>query len=130
MREGKKNDDDGIVWPPRNKKKFETLSYLREIALGSRLSSQQEMGSLPVWILKSRTLSSTVRTTGLQEYYDGRYWTMWKLPHVRLHVQRQPKSSGSWRKPTKLLPRLSVHQFSYSSMSLLIIPPLWELYYS
>ncbi|KAL6190312.1 hypothetical protein ACLB2K_036710 [Fragaria x ananassa] len=53
------------VWPPVGLKKFETLSYLPPLSVESLAKEHgfvyREHGNSP-------------------GYYDGRYWTMWKLP--------------------------------------------------
>ncbi|PON87848.1 Ribulose bisphosphate carboxylase, small chain [Trema orientale] len=71
------------VWPPLGKKKFETLSYLPDLTL-DQLVKQIEFLIKKGWV---PCLEFTVgeafvyrenhRSPG---YYDGRYWTMWKLP--------------------------------------------------
>ena len=71
------------VWPPLGKKKFETLSYLPP------LTTQQLLKEID-YLLRSKWVPclefelehgfvyrENHRSPG---YYDGRYWTMWKLP--------------------------------------------------
>ncbi|XP_061348694.1 ribulose bisphosphate carboxylase small subunit, chloroplastic 1-like isoform X1 [Gastrolobium bilobum] len=71
------------VWPPINKKKFETLSYLPPLSPES-LAKEVEYLLRKGWIpcLEFELEHGFVyrennRSPG---YYDGRYWTMWKLP--------------------------------------------------
>nr|QFS21934.1 chloroplast ribulose-1,5-bisphosphate carboxylase/oxygenase small subunit [Cucumis hystrix] len=71
------------VWPPRGVKKFETLSYLPDMnteQLGKEVEYLIRNGWIPC--LEFQIDSGFVyrehhRSPG---YYDGRYWTMWKLP--------------------------------------------------
>ncbi|XVF20812.1 hypothetical protein REPUB_Repub12eG0034900 [Reevesia pubescens] len=71
------------VWPPLGKKKFETLSYLPD------LTPEQLLKEVD-YLLRSKWVPCIEfelehgfvyrehhRSPG---YYDGRYWTMWKLP--------------------------------------------------
>ncbi|XWS30706.1 hypothetical protein CRYUN_Cryun23aG0010700 [Craigia yunnanensis] len=71
------------VWPPLGKKKFETLSYLPTLTQGQLLKEIE-------YLLRSKWVPclefelehgfvyrENHRSPG---YYDGRYWTMWKLP--------------------------------------------------
>ncbi|GMN38564.1 hypothetical protein TIFTF001_007791 [Ficus carica] len=71
------------VWPPRGLKKFETLSYLPDLTdeqLLKEIDYLLRKGWVPclefevgnAWISRDNN-----RSPG---YYDGRYWTMWKLP--------------------------------------------------
>ncbi|XAR52411.1 Ribulose-bisphosphate carboxylase [Bertholletia excelsa] len=71
------------VWPPRNRKKFETLSYL------PTLNDQQLIKEIEYLLRKGWVPCLEFSITGgfvFREhnrspgYYDGRYWTMWKLP--------------------------------------------------
>ncbi|KAK9742504.1 hypothetical protein RND81_03G177700 [Saponaria officinalis] len=71
------------VWPPRNLKKFETLSYLPPLSQESLL---KEINYLLIkgWVPcvefevgEAFVYRENNRSPG---YYDGRYWTMWKLP--------------------------------------------------
>ncbi|KAJ4825679.1 Ribulose bisphosphate carboxylase small chain 3, chloroplastic [Turnera subulata] len=71
------------VWPPYGKKKYETLSYLPDLD-ETQLASEIEYLIRNGWIpcLEFETQHGFVyrenhRSPG---YYDGRYWTMWKLP--------------------------------------------------
>ncbi|KAL2896529.1 Ribulose bisphosphate carboxylase small chain 6 chloroplastic [Bienertia sinuspersici] len=61
------------VWPPIGKKKFETLSYLPP------LTTESLMGEIQYLLNKGWVpcLEFELESPG---YYDGRYWTMWKLP--------------------------------------------------
>ncbi|XWS47611.1 hypothetical protein CRYUN_Cryun14cG0167000 [Craigia yunnanensis] len=71
------------VWPPLGKKKFETLSYLPTL-------TQEQLAKEVEYLLRSKWIPclefelehgfvyrENHRSPG---YYDGRYWTMWKLP--------------------------------------------------
>ncbi|XVE72065.1 hypothetical protein DITRI_Ditri11bG0008800 [Diplodiscus trichospermus] len=71
------------VWPPLGKKKFETLSYLPNL-------TQEQLAKEVGYLLRSNWIPCLEfelehgfvyreyhRSPG---YYDGRYWTMWKLP--------------------------------------------------
>ncbi|KAE8685444.1 Ribulose bisphosphate carboxylase small chain [Hibiscus syriacus] len=71
------------VWPPLGKKKFETLSYLPDL-------TTEELAKEIDYLLRSKWIPclefelehgfpyrENHRSPG---YYDGRYWTMWKLP--------------------------------------------------
>ncbi|KVI00712.1 Ribulose-1,5-bisphosphate carboxylase small subunit, N-terminal [Cynara cardunculus var. scolymus] len=51
------------VWPPLGLKKYETLSYLPPLPESS-LAKEID------YLLRNKSPG----------YYDGRYWTMWKLP--------------------------------------------------
>ncbi|XP_061348708.1 ribulose bisphosphate carboxylase small subunit, chloroplastic 1-like isoform X3 [Gastrolobium bilobum] len=64
------------VWPPINKKKFETLSYLPPLSPES-LAKEVEYLLRKGWIPCLEFELENNRSPG---YYDGRYWTMWKLP--------------------------------------------------
>nr|AFO67218.1 putative ribulose-1,5-bisphosphate carboxylase/oxygenase small subunit [Aralia elata] len=71
------------VWPPLGLKKFETLSYLPPLTneeLAKEVDYLLRSGWVPClefelehgWVYRENH-----RSPG---YYDGRYWTMWKLP--------------------------------------------------
>ncbi|KAI3840979.1 hypothetical protein MKW92_038732 [Papaver armeniacum] len=60
----------GRVWPPTGLKKFETLSYLPPLTV-EQLSKEID------YLLRNGWVPYNNRSPG---YYDGRYWTMWKLP--------------------------------------------------
>jgi ribulose-bisphosphate carboxylase small chain len=72
------------VWPPiGNIKKFETLSYLPPLT-NEQLSKEVDYLIRKGWVpcLEFETEKPFIyrehgNTPG---YYDGRYWTMWKLP--------------------------------------------------
>ncbi|KAF2298730.1 hypothetical protein GH714_026298 [Hevea brasiliensis] len=71
------------VWPPRGKKFYETLSYLPPLTR-EQLAKEVEYLLRKGWVpcLEFELEHGTVyreyhRSPG---YYDGRYWTMWKLP--------------------------------------------------
>uniref|UniRef100_UPI001C95C8E3 ribulose bisphosphate carboxylase small subunit n=1 Tax=Klebsiella pneumoniae TaxID=573 RepID=UPI001C95C8E3 len=71
------------VWPPIGKKKFETLSYLPPLSNESLLKEIQYLlnkGWVPCLEFELEhgfVYRENARSPG---YYDGRYWTMWKLP--------------------------------------------------
>ncbi|GAB2299985.1 hypothetical protein Dimus_034031 [Dionaea muscipula] len=72
-----------LVWPPEGKLKFETLSYLPPL-------SQEELTKEVDYLLGKKWIPCLEFTVGQGHisrdnnrspgYYDGRYWTMWKLP--------------------------------------------------
>ncbi|KAG9448951.1 hypothetical protein H6P81_008916 [Aristolochia fimbriata] len=70
------------VWPPEGLKKFETLSYLPPLT-DDQLFKQVEYLLREGWIPQIEfckigfVYREHARSPG---YYDGRYWTMWKLP--------------------------------------------------
>ncbi|GAB2232917.1 hypothetical protein Droror1_Dr00011985 [Drosera rotundifolia] len=71
------------VYPPIGLKKFETFSYLPpldDVALAKEVDYLLRNGWVPC--LEFETVHGFIfrehnRSPG---YYDGRYWTMWKLP--------------------------------------------------
>ncbi|KAA8530569.1 hypothetical protein F0562_005278 [Nyssa sinensis] len=71
------------VWPPLGLKKFETLSYLPPLApeeLAKEVDYLLRMGWIPCLEFELEhgfVYRENHRSPG---YYDGRYWTMWKLP--------------------------------------------------
>nr|DAD31784.1 TPA_asm: hypothetical protein HUJ06_010635 [Nelumbo nucifera] len=71
------------VWPPLGKKKFETLSYLPPLSpesLAKEVDYLLRMGWIPCLEFELEhgfVYRENNRSPG---YYDGRYWTMWKLP--------------------------------------------------
>ncbi|EEF30752.1 ribulose bisphosphate carboxylase small subunit, chloroplastic [Ricinus communis] len=71
------------VWPPVGKKKFETLSYLpplSEESLAKEVDYLLRMGWVPCLEFELEhgfVYRENHRSPG---YYDGRCWTMWKLP--------------------------------------------------
>ena len=70
------------VWPIEGLKKFETLSYLPPLT-DEQLLKQIEYLIRNGWIpcLEFSHDGFVSRETGNSPgYYDGRYWTMWKLP--------------------------------------------------
>ncbi|KAL0449891.1 UNVERIFIED_CONTAM: Ribulose bisphosphate carboxylase small chain, chloroplastic [Sesamum latifolium] len=71
------------VWPTTGKKKFETLSYLPDLTT-EQLAKEIDYLIRSKWIpcIEFELEHGFVyrehnRSPG---YYDGRYWTMWKLP--------------------------------------------------
>ncbi|WP_438793943.1 ribulose bisphosphate carboxylase small subunit [Salmonella sp. NW1074] len=71
------------VWPPYGLLKFETLSYLPPLTR-EQLSKEVDYLIKNGWIpcLEFETEKPFVHRTynASPGYYDGRYWTMWKLP--------------------------------------------------
>ncbi|RHN44078.1 putative ribulose-bisphosphate carboxylase [Medicago truncatula] len=71
------------VWPPIGKKKFETLSYLPPLTR-EQLAKEVEYLIRKGWVacLEFETEKGFVYRENHSSpgYYDGRYWTMWKLP--------------------------------------------------
>ncbi|XP_030521295.1 ribulose bisphosphate carboxylase small subunit, chloroplastic-like [Rhodamnia argentea] len=71
------------VWPPIGKKKFETLSYLPPLSrekLLREIDYLLRMNWIPCLefeLEKGFVYRDNHKSPG---YYDGRYWTMWKLP--------------------------------------------------
>ncbi|XP_027077593.1 ribulose bisphosphate carboxylase small chain SSU8, chloroplastic-like isoform X1 [Coffea eugenioides] len=71
------------VWPPRGLKKYETLSYLPDLTdeqLLKEIDYLIRSGWVPCLefeLEKGFVYREYHRSPG---YYDGRYWTMWKLP--------------------------------------------------
>ncbi|MBT8694734.1 ribulose-1,5-bisphosphate carboxylase small subunit [Yersinia pestis] len=71
------------VWPPVGKKKFETLSYLPDLTqeqLGKEIDYLLRKGWVPCLefdVHDGFVYRENHKSPG---YYDGRYWTMWKLP--------------------------------------------------
>nr|CAH59404.1 Rubisco SSU [Plantago major] len=71
------------VWPPTGKKKYETLSYLPDLTV-EQLAKEIDYLLRSKWIPclefeleHGFVYRENARSPG---YYDGRYWTMWKLP--------------------------------------------------
>ncbi|KAB5516590.1 hypothetical protein DKX38_027238 [Salix brachista] len=71
------------VWPPTGLKKFETLSYLPDLTT-EQLAREIEYLLRNKWVPclefeleKGWVYREHHNSPG---YYDGRYWTMWKLP--------------------------------------------------
>ncbi|KAJ3692380.1 hypothetical protein LUZ60_012730 [Juncus effusus] len=70
------------VWPIEGIKKFETLSYLPDLSQEDLLK-QIEYLIREKWIpcLEFSKVGFVYRENHSSPgYYDGRYWTMWKLP--------------------------------------------------
>ncbi|KAK7275248.1 hypothetical protein RIF29_16358 [Crotalaria pallida] len=71
------------VWPTVGKKKFETLSYLPPLtpeSLAKEVEYLLRKGWIPCVEFELEhgfVYRENHRSPG---YYDGRYWTMWKLP--------------------------------------------------
>lgn len=70
------------VWPIEGIKKFETLSYLPPLSV-EQLLKQIEYLIRSKWVpcLEFSKVGFVYRENARSPgYYDGRYWTMWKLP--------------------------------------------------
>ncbi|XP_022150468.1 ribulose bisphosphate carboxylase small chain, chloroplastic-like [Momordica charantia] len=71
------------VWPPLGKKKFETLSYLpdmTETQLLKEIDYLIRSGWIPCIEFELEHGFVYREHHKSPGYYDGRYWTMWKLP--------------------------------------------------
>ncbi|KAJ6857125.1 ribulose bisphosphate carboxylase small chain [Populus alba x Populus x berolinensis] len=70
------------TWNPINNKKFEALSYLpplSEDSITKEIDYMMKNGWIPC--LEFDELGSVRREhSRMPGYYDGRYWTLWKLP--------------------------------------------------
>ncbi|KAL8210995.1 hypothetical protein R6Q57_005433 [Mikania cordata] len=70
------------VWNPINNKKFETLSYLPPLtdeSIAKEIDYMMNKGWIPC--LEFDSVGHVFRENSqIPNYYDGRYWTMWKLP--------------------------------------------------
>eukprot|EP00245_Coleochaete_scutata_P013753 TRINITY_DN56_c0_g2_i1.p1 TRINITY_DN56_c0_g2~~TRINITY_DN56_c0_g2_i1.p1 ORF type:complete len:175 (+),score=36.94 TRINITY_DN56_c0_g2_i1:245-769(+) len=70
------------VWPPFNNLKFETLSYLPPLT-SDQIAKEIEYMLRNGWTpcLEFDNVGTITRENHTSPgYYDGRYWTMWKLP--------------------------------------------------
>ncbi|KAL6854292.1 hypothetical protein ACP4OV_019279 [Aristida adscensionis] len=70
------------VWPAYGNKKFETLSYLPPLSVEGFLK-QVEYLIRSNWVpcIEFSKVGFVYRENATSPgYYDGRYWTMWKLP--------------------------------------------------
>ena len=71
------------VWPTQNMKRYETLSYLPPLTT-DQLARQVDYLLNNKWVpcLEFETEHGFVYREHHNSpgYYDGRYWTMWKLP--------------------------------------------------
>ncbi|KAI4352225.1 hypothetical protein L6164_006498 [Bauhinia variegata] len=72
-----------LVWPTENKRKFETLSYLPPLTQ-EQLLKEIEYLLRNKWVpcLEFELKDAFVHRANNRSpgYYDGRFWTMWKLP--------------------------------------------------
>ncbi|XP_058736261.1 ribulose bisphosphate carboxylase small subunit, chloroplastic 3-like [Vicia villosa] len=71
------------VWPPIGKKKFETLSYLPPLTREQLLKEVEYLlrkGWVPCLEFELEKGFVYREHNNSPGYYDGRYWTMWKLP--------------------------------------------------
>lgn len=70
------------TWPPTGNRKYETLSYLPPLSEESMVKEVDYIvakGWIPC--LEFDAVGEIHRTySRFPGYYDGRYWTMWKLP--------------------------------------------------
>ncbi|KAL1813929.1 hypothetical protein ACET3Z_023994 [Daucus carota] len=70
------------VWNPIDNKKFETLSYLPPLtdeSIAREIDYMMKKGWVPC--LEFDALGYVYRENSrIPNYYDGRYWTLWKLP--------------------------------------------------
>ncbi|KAJ7955790.1 Ribulose bisphosphate carboxylase small chain [Quillaja saponaria] len=70
------------TWNPINNKKFETLSYLPPISddsIAKEIDYMLKKGWIPC--LEFDEVGYVYRENSrMPGYYDGRYWTLWKLP--------------------------------------------------
>ncbi|XP_059277435.1 ribulose bisphosphate carboxylase small subunit, chloroplastic 3-like isoform X1 [Lycium ferocissimum] len=85
---GRKNISNGSktycmkTWNPIDNKKFETLSYLPPISADS-IAKEVDYMIKKGWIpcLEFDQAGYVHReNSSMPGYYDGRYWTLWKLP--------------------------------------------------
>ncbi|GAU37369.1 hypothetical protein TSUD_277430 [Trifolium subterraneum] len=71
------------VWPPIGKKKFETLSYLPPLTEDQLLKEVEYLlrkGWIPCVEFELEKGFVYREHNNSPGYYDGRYWTMWRLP--------------------------------------------------
>ena len=71
------------VWPPYGKKKYETLSYLPDLSEEQLLSEIEYLlknGWVPCLEFETERGFVYRENNKSPGYYDGRYWTTWKLP--------------------------------------------------
>ncbi|KAJ7943159.1 Ribulose bisphosphate carboxylase (small chain) family protein [Quillaja saponaria] len=71
------------VWPPIGLKKFETLSYLPPLtpqSLAKEIDYLLVKGWVPCLEFELEHGFVYRENNKSPGYYDGRYWTMWKLP--------------------------------------------------
>ncbi|XVE98779.1 hypothetical protein REPUB_Repub03eG0138100 [Reevesia pubescens] len=70
------------TWNPINNKKFETLSYLPPLSddsIAKEIDYMIKKGWIPC--LEFDEVGTVHReNSSIPGYYDGRYWTLWKLP--------------------------------------------------
>ncbi|MBA0634734.1 hypothetical protein Godav_029578 [Gossypium davidsonii] len=70
------------TWNPINNKKFETLSYLPPLSddsIAKEIDYMMKKGWIPC--LEFDEVGAVHReNSSIPGYYDGRYWTLWKLP--------------------------------------------------
>eukprot|EP00898_Chlorokybus_atmophyticus_P009138 jgi/Chlat1/9225/Chrsp99S08505 len=70
------------VWNPLNNKKFETMSYLPPLSadgIARQIDYLLQQGWIPCIEFDHEGFVTREYNSG-PGYYDGRYWTMWKLP--------------------------------------------------
>ena len=71
------------VWPPEGLKKFETLSYLPPLTREQLIKEVEYLirnGWVPCLEFEVKDGFVYRQNHHSPGYYDGRYWTMWKLP--------------------------------------------------
>ncbi|GMP69395.1 hypothetical protein CsSME_00028679 [Camellia sinensis var. sinensis] len=70
------------TWNPIDNKKFETLSYLQPLSdesIAKEIEYMLKKGWVPC--LEFDTVGYVYRENSrMPGYYDGKYWTLWKLP--------------------------------------------------
>ncbi|KAK4756175.1 hypothetical protein SAY87_006302 [Trapa incisa] len=70
------------TWNPFNNKKFETLSYLPPLSdesISKEIDYMLRKGWVPC--IEFDGVGTVSReNSSIPGYYDGRYWTLWKLP--------------------------------------------------
>ncbi|KAG6556312.1 hypothetical protein Mapa_002254 [Marchantia paleacea] len=70
------------TWSPYNNLRFETLSYLpllSQDSLAKQIDYMIQNGWVPCIEFDTQGVV-TRENSNMPGYYDGRYWTMWKLP--------------------------------------------------
>lgn len=104
------------MWPIEGIKKFETLSYLPPLSV-EQLLKQIEYLIRSKWVpcLEFTKVGFVYRENARSPgYYNGRYWTMWKLP--MFGCTDAPRCSRNWRKSRRSI-RTLLFASSVSIMS-------------
>ncbi|KAJ8751108.1 hypothetical protein K2173_016289 [Erythroxylum novogranatense] len=90
------------TWNPINNKKFETLSYLPPLSdesIAREIDYMLKKGWIPC--LEFDEMGYVRRENSrIPGYYDGRYWTLWKLPMFGCNDSSQVLSEISECKKT------------------------------